>query len=300
MSVNFVRTTALGLLLGGLAWAGLRFGESNLDRERLQAEIAQTRERAVQAEKEVSRIRERLEIERLRPIFDEVEAQVSGLRGLEFLAPVDYRLIDRAQIPELFSGIIREFYSKEELVLYGRALARLGLLPSGIDLEKTYIALLGEQVAAFYDQFRHRLYLLREAPLDLAQNRIILAHELVHALQDQHFELRQLPLALKDNDDQVLAASAVVEGDATLVMSMISATSLSSAEQWGQYLGSVLTTPVRRLVRAPRYLRESLLFPYLKGQDFVATLFYAGGFEAVNAAYKNLPRSSAEIEAPSL
>ena len=99
------------------------------------------------------------------------------------------------------------------------AMAAVGLLPEGFPLRQKYIDLLGEQVAAFYDQHAHKLFMYEDASLENAQNRVVLAHELTHALQDQHFGLKRLPLEIKTNDDRAAAASALVEGDATLVMS---------------------------------------------------------------------------------
>ena len=129
-----------------------------------------------------------------------------------------------------------------------------------MDLKKVYLDLLGEQVGAFYDQHTHELFTFSEHPLTNSQNQVVMAHELTHALQDQHFDLLKLPLEAKGNDDRALAASALVEGDATLVMNQYLTSNLSAAALRDSLAGA-FSTDVRQLAAAPRYLRETLLFP---------------------------------------
>jgi hypothetical protein len=136
-----------------------------------------------------------------------------------------------------------------------------------------------------------------DATLDNAQNRVVLAHELTHALQDQHFSLKKLPLEIKDNDDRAVAASALVEGDATLVMSEFMLKNLSRQMVKDSVIAS-FTQNMKQLETAPRYLREMLVFPYLRGQEFCATLYGSGGYEAVSKAYANPPTSTAQILHP--
>ena len=176
-------------------------------------------------------------------------------------------------------------------------MAALGLVPPNFPLKQTYIDLLGEQVAAFYDQHQHRLFMFEDAALSGAQNRIILAHELTHALQDQNFGLLKLPLEAKNNDDRAEAASALIEGDATLVMSQYMAQDLSW-QTLTDTVGTSLTQNMAQLREAPRFLREMLVFPYLKGQQFCAAAFARGGFAALSAVYAHPPSSTAQILHP--
>ena len=126
---------------------------------------------------------------------------------------------------------------------------------------------------------------------------MILAHELTHALEDQQFNLSRLPLEAKGNDDRALAASALVEGDATLVMNRYMTGNLSAAVI-KESLASALTTDVRQLAAAPRYLRETLLFPYLRGLNFCQTLYDHAGWDGLAEAFQHPPASTAEILHP--
>jgi hypothetical protein len=226
-----------------------------------------------------------------------IEEQVEQLRGLKFKEPVDYQVLNRKEIKQTISTKLAEVYSEVEFQHMTDAMAAVGLLPAKYPLREKYIELLGEQVAAFYDQHRHHLVMYEDATLENAQNRVVLAHELTHALQDQHFGLKKLPLEIKTNDDRAAAASALVEGDATLVMSEFMLNNLSKQMFKDSVLAS-FTQDMKQLETAPRFLREMLVFPYLRGQEFCAALFGQGGYEAVSAAYANPPTSTAQILHP--
>ena len=229
----------------------------------------------------------------------EIEREVERLRGLKFLHPVDYHEIPRTELPAILRQKLAQQVPDQEFETAGMALAALGVLPTGIDLKKTYLALLGEQIGAFYDQHEKGLFTFTGQPLTASTNRVIMAHELTHALEDQHFDLSRLPIEAKGNDDRVLAATALVEGDATLVMNLYMAGDLS-ATALREALGSALTTDVRQLAAAPRYLRETLLFPYLRGQEFCNILYAHGGWAALDGAFKDPPSSSAQVLHPEL
>lgn len=227
----------------------------------------------------------------------EIEKSVANLRGLTFTKPVVYREIPRSDLPTVLRQKLLQQVPDREFTDAGVALAALGLLPPGTDLQKTYLGLLGEQIGAFYDQHTQEVFTFSGQPLANSQNRVILAHELTHALEDEHFHLANLPLEGKGDDDRALAASALVEGDATLVMNRYMVGNLS-ASVMKDVLASTFTTDMRQLVAAPRYLRETLLFPYLRGQEFCQTLYDRGGWQALAEAFAHPPSCSAQIMHP--
>jgi hypothetical protein len=226
-----------------------------------------------------------------------IERTIADLRELRFLKPVTYREIPRSELPAILRQKLAQQVADQKFGAIAIAYGAMGLLPAGLDLKKTYLDLLGEQIGAFYDQHTHELFTFSGQPLSNAQNRIILAHELTHALQDQHFSLLRLPLEAKGNDDRAMAASALVEGDATLAMNQFMLGNMNVG-MLKDALAGALTTDVRQLAAAPRYLRESLLFPYLRGQEFCQRLFDLGGWEALAKAFRDPPSSTAQILHP--
>jgi hypothetical protein len=227
----------------------------------------------------------------------EIERDTAAIRGLPFKNPVDYEVLDKAGIRQVVAGKLSEIYTDQEIQNVSTALSAFGLLPPNFPLKQTYINLLGEQIAAFYDQHQHKLFMFRDASLENSQNRVILSHELTHALQDQNFGLLKLPLEVKNNDDAAMAASALIEGDATLEMTQYMQKDLT----WQSLADTVTysaTQSMEEIRKAPRYLRQMLVFPYIQGQQFCAAVYARGGFPALSAVYADPPSSTAQILHP--
>lgn len=227
----------------------------------------------------------------------EIEQAVAQTRQLRFLHPVEYAVLSRERIKQTILEKMDEQLSDEEFKNLATGLAALGFIEPNYPLKQKYIDLLGEQVAAFYDQHQHKLFMFEDASLENQQNRTILAHELTHALQDQNFGLAKLPLEIKNDDDRAAAASALIEGDATLVMSqfMLQNASLSGL---GENMSQLVSQNMDEIAKAPRYLREMLLFPYLRGQEFCAVIQARAGYSGLSKIYEHPPASSTQILHP--
>jgi hypothetical protein len=127
---------------------------------------------------------------------------------------------------------------------------------------------------------------------------ITYAHEFTHALQDQRFNLKELMGEDFDQSDRQMARAAVVEGDATLLMSLWAQQNLTAAE-----LGEVAATtdPASQAVldRMPAILKDPLLFPYTQGLTIALTAFtQGGGFAGVDALYADPPASTEQVLHP--
>jgi hypothetical protein len=131
-----------------------------------------------------------------------------------------------------------------------------------------------------------------------------LAHELAHALADQSFNLGKYIRQGRKSDDGSAARLAVMEGQATWLMSEIVArrmgqslktspslvTTMSSmAEGGGQY-------PV--FDSSPLYLRMTLVFPYTKGMLFQNAVFDRDGAKGFMEVFRNPPVSTQQIMHP--
>ncbi len=226
-----------------------------------------------------------------------IQEAVVRQRGLPLLKPITFRTLPREALGGVILGEIERQYPGTRIEDIRDAWAALGLVPASLDLRGVYMGLLTEQIAAYFDQHAGELCTFEGTDLDLLQDRIILAHELTHALQDQHFHLAKLPLELRGNDDVVLAVQSLVEGDATLLMSLYAMDNLSP-QGIGQLVQSMVVQRMASFASAPRYLRGLLTFPYLRGQEFCAELFADGGFRAIDRAYGDLPESSEQILHP--
>lgn len=163
---------------------------------------------------------------------------------------------------------------------------------------------------AFYDELTRVVYMRKEVPEWAAKStdiRTLLAHEVTHALQDQHFSL--LSLRKERDREKVMAFRALIEGDAEVVRIAYDAT--LRKKPFRRAVAREITDetlPSETLVKmgffspallaVPPQQRDISIFPYISGRNFVARIFLAGGFDAVNALYTHLPTSTEHILHP--
>jgi hypothetical protein len=199
---------------------------------------------------------------------------------------------------------IHNDYSPDEVKGEALVLKRMGLLPVDADYEKLLFDLLSEQVAGFYDPYRKTLYIADWLPVDM--QRPALAHEIQHALQDQHFDLKKLARPLKSEGDRQLAQAAVVEGDGTAVMMEFAARGMGAESaqlptvlaRLGRQMMQLALSTTPSLQQAPPVLRESLMFPYAAGLEFVAAVRSDKPWSRIDAVFRDPPVSTEQVMHP--
>jgi hypothetical protein len=222
---------------------------------------------------------------------EEVLRETSDVRKLAVLRPVKSGAQSRADIERMLVKNLDEESTPEELRASELALKKFGLVPAEFRLRPFYIGLLTEQVMGYYDPKTQVFYLADWVGLD--EQEPVMAHELTHALQDQHYNLRRFEHWPKGDSDAELAAHALVEGDAMLAMSLYVMRDLKRAVAMMKSVSGGGST--EQIDRAPRALRESLLFPYERGLSWVQQLYKRGGWAQVSQAFTDLPQSTEQI-----
>jgi hypothetical protein len=231
----------------------------------------------------------------------QVEAAVERLRQLRFLRSVPVTVESPQKMAAQLLKELNAETNDTRLNDLDRALEVLGELPPHTDLAKLLRAVQTESVLGFYvpgkPPAKGRLYVRSNNGLD-PYARFVLSHELTHAVTDQHYDLtRGDRLNAPGKDDQSTAYTALLEGDATVMMGIYHGQVLTPAEQAdADRVGVQQATP--QLDAAPAALRESLLFPYQAGVAFVRALLQRGGWAAVDRAYLDPPASSEQILHP--
>jgi hypothetical protein len=225
----------------------------------------------------------------------ELEKAASRIRELKFQEKVDYQIIDRSSIRDVINARMEEEFPPGKLEKVSLAYAKLGLIEEGVNLREAILGLYSEQIAAFYDQKKRKLYSIQGLSFSREFQKILMSHELTHVLQDQNFDLGTLPLEAEDNDDRALAALSLVEGDATLVCARYAS---DEASLGLSDILSATTASQEGLAEAPYVIKKNLTFPYMEGVKFVTRLFTTGGWEMVNKAYKEQPQSTEQIMHP--
>ncbi len=223
-----------------------------------------------------------------------VERRVEALRGLRFRHPVPVAIVSPAQARREGVAEAQRSQRPAQQRASEELLKLLELLPADAELDAIEASIFEEQVAGYYDPRRERLALVRGAGVD----DVTLAHELTHALEDQHADLERLGGGAQVGDDRRTAQLALVEGSATLVMERYARRWPSDAPLGDALSGLTQVTGARPL---PQYVARSLVFPYFQGLTFVRALVRAdsGGWALVNLAERARPPvSTAEIVQP--
>jgi hypothetical protein len=232
--------------------------------------------------------------------------RVEAIRGLRFLRPVEVRTVGDEEARAYVLERLVEFSPRERLEAEETAFVLLGLLPAGSDLERLFLDAIEEQAGGFYDPDTGSFFLLDDMPASLAP--ALAAHELTHALEDQHYDLDARLREAIDDDDRFLARSAVHEGSAILVMTIVTAESLRDGSAPAQDLRDFQESAAGRgekLAELPPLLERELLGVYFLGASFLlrgrpSASVASGAFpvEDVRRAYEDGPESSEQILHP--
>jgi hypothetical protein len=224
----------------------------------------------------------------------EVLKETSEIRDLPILRPVKSGAQSRTEIERMLIKNLNEQTSAAEMHATEVSFRKFGLAPSDFQYRPFIIKLLTEQVAGYYDPKGREFHLADW--LELEGQKPVMAHELTHALQDQHFNLRRFENWPHGDSDAELAVHALIEGDATLAMTLYMAKNPLVALAFSRSLTTGVAT--EQFNQAPRAMRESLIFPYMQGMEWTTQLYRRGGWTMVSNAFSRLPLSSEQILHP--
>lgn len=202
-----------------------------------------------------------------------------------------------------------ELLGGDELRRLSRLAAAGGLLPEGTDLATLAAGFTAASATALYSPFDKSVLLVarergksekQPAP---AVDESLLAHELTHALQDQHFDLLKLLTAKPYSFDRSEAAFAVVEGDAMNVERRLGVGEAAWSRRTPEDAARAEDTrfsAYRQELGAlfPALLTETFIFRYRDGARLVETARRRGGERAVDELFTRPPASTEQVLHP--
>ena len=224
---------------------------------------------------------------------------VTQARGLEALKSVPGVVLARDALIAKVKSHVEQEVPPEAIRHEGLELQLFGFVPTSFDYLATTFELLNAQLAGFYEPADGTMYMA--ADLDGTNAEATLAHELDHALQDQHFDLKAHSKYEAGKSDAQSAYDALAEGDATSTMAdvlfakaMPGKTALDLPDETFEstVLESMSTGPSADV---PHLMKSSLVAPYLIGTRFVNALRRSGGWSAVDDAWKTLPTTTEQV-----
>jgi hypothetical protein len=232
-----------------------------------------------------------------------IAKDLTAISGLPLRHPVPCDFISKAKINEFLKKRVKEVAKPDEIRAEELTLKKFGLVPPDFDLAKNTVDLLTEQAAAFYDYDKKKLFITESTPSDTQEP--VLAHELSHALADQSFNLARFIRQGRKSDDGATARMAVMEGQATWLMSEYLARKMGQSLKDSPQLVAMMSSmsesaggqfPV--FESAPLYERLTLVFPYTKGMLFQNALYQRDGQASFAEVFRNPPVSTQQILHP--
>ena len=237
---------------------------------------------------------------------DEVLAEMSGILALPAKAPLKKTIRTSAEIRAFVVRQMQDDKEPEKRYADRKTLEKLGLIPRDFNLDGFLADLLTEQIAGLYDPKSQEFYIADWIPA--AEQRQVMSHELTHALQDQYFGLDKWAEAAKPNDDAELARHAVLEGSAMAAMFDWQFRHRGVGVREMPDIAPLLEPAIAgdkdkspQFFKAPPFLRDVLMFPYISGAIFTQQVLKAGaGWADFKKVFANPPSSTQQILHPQL
>jgi len=234
----------------------------------------------------------------MRTEIGELMIVVEQDRALPFLEIPTVTILDVNEFTARVTEVVEDDLDPAEVANDQAFFELMGMLDGTVNLGELLVSLYAEQVAAFYDGDTGEIVVPAAADGFSALQKVSLAHELVHALTDQHFDFNDEFEVRSDigNIDDVSALLAVVEGDATY-QQFVYLEGLDPIEAAAAAL-EALTFDSTTLDSAPTWIGMDLAFPYEQGLVFVGVVVADSGLKGVDEAYQDLPTTTEQILEP--
>jgi hypothetical protein len=226
---------------------------------------------------------------------------VSRARELAVQGEVRGVALSRAEMAARVKATIEKEVPPEVMTAQAEMLIAFGTAPADFDYGQAIVSLMSAQLAGYYEPSTKTMYLASD--LAEAEREATLAHELVHALQDQHYNLENLVRYRPDQSDVQSAVHALAEGDATSAMfdQMLAPRAMKATDLSEDLIGLQVRAAATFGTSGPAVpdvLKRSLVSPYVDGIEFVHFLRRRGGWAAVDAAWARPPISTEQLLHP--
>jgi hypothetical protein len=259
-------------------------------------------------------------VERTRELMPVAEE----LRGLSFITDLPVDLVTQEEMSRIIARELREQISEEDDRAFSAMYTMLGLMPQGSSMLGDYRTMAEEQVAGLYDPEAKRFYVVDIdlgsvlaamfgglgalgsfmegflTSFDFDMTDTIIVHELTHALDDQHFDIRGKmdELLESDSDDSQLAYQSLLEGNATRTMNEYTYGRLGMDETMIDTYSELSVSLAEGMLEYSPFLERIMIVPYFQGEAFVNYILDTGGQEALDSAFLDPPVSMEQILHP--
>ncbi len=223
--------------------------------------------------------------------------RVSEIRGVKATRAVPGVKLGRDKLVARIKDKALREYPADALRREGQLLQMFGFAPPTFDYMNEMMTLLEAQLEGFYEPKNGTMYLA--ADLRGKEAQATLAHELVHALQDQMWDLKARSSYRPGKGDETLALACLAEGDATSVMMdfVMQDQGRTALDLPEEMVRELMASGVNgaTIQDVPHILRTTLIAPYIDGLSFVHALRRKGGWAMVDRAWSQPPTTTEQV-----
>jgi hypothetical protein len=237
-------------------------------------------------------------LQKLRDVTDDIAQQVEEYRGLKFKKPFRRRLIHRDQVKTFMRRDMEREMPKEEMDKMVRVMSEFGLIRRDADILEMFEGFMEAGAAAFYKPNTGTFYLI-EGKNDRG-DRPIVFHELIHALEDQHFDLTKMQTAFEGDSDAGMGIKGLVEGSADYMQERYHKDNPEDVQAMmaAQMAGDGVQRQMQMMQEVPPFLIAAMgLYPYKNGSAYLTALELADT-AALDEIFRNPPVSTEQVLHP--
>lgn len=208
-------------------------------------------------------------------LVEQIQGQTERIWGRSAGRVLNPIVLDIEDATKMIGEMLTEELEKPEIVAMEAFWRTFELIPSDVPIEQMFQDLMEGQLGGLYNPETKDLFVIDTFDTQSFIGKVILSHEITHALQDAHFDLLEY-YRNQPSLDTMKARHAVLEGDATIAMM-----------DWARHhgtpadilsMGSIFSDHTQGIDNAPPALVQDLLFSYIAGMQFC---------QAVMARYPN-------------
>jgi Zn-dependent peptidase ImmA (M78 family) len=214
--------------------------------------------------------------------------EMSSLRGLEFKEKVPFRSISRDELSEMLT---EDFAQTKEELLVDEKVMRAFHVWDDDSLAEEVLLFYSTGVEGYYDMLEKEFVLVDEGSKHPAVKMVTLAHELIHVLQDQYYDTTSM--LETSNDDEYIALTSLMEGDATYFESYyLYGMGDNAIADYFMYYNKLPEIQVKPIVS------DLVMFPYLQGFKFISKIVADNGIEYLEKVYMDPPQTTEQVMHP--
>ena len=229
-----------------------------------------------------------------REVIALIGATVAERRGLALLREVPVYLLRRPDLPAFFEADDDLDEDASDDGVRERIFQLLGLIGGEASLDELYRDIFVGLALGFYHTELEGFVIISANDHIAGGDIATITHEFVHVLQDQHFDIGDYFDTHRDNQDRILAARFIIEGDASNSEALFDdlAVALAPELEPRRDRAPGLTGSV------PPLLQLIFTAPYTTGVRVVAQVLRDEGQAGVDALLLALPPSTEQLLHP--